>query len=326
MGYAHQDSTITRLQKETLSALDKTRKSNYEKLSLLWDSYRGRLQITIMRFYHQVAANKNWTYRDFGRIRGPLAISVRSLLSAFHAESIPLVKRAQKKIYEQSVLMHAWALDQVTPPNVKIKAPSLPMREAVVIRGPDDFEARWTTWMDAYNSALVHNLTLNALNEGPLEDAVDEVDATRANTPAYTLIDALNRIYDWEAMNAISEGASDIAGMNGEALEEEIWQTRGDLRVCDECNDNIGLSVEETGYPPLHPNCNCFTQLVPKSYAELLRSGDLDDRALADQMMRDGVAPNALIIRNENGEITSKAIVDFDQWTEEQGNVISGSR
>ena len=71
-------------------------------------------------------------------------------------------------------------------------------------------------------------------------------------------------------------------------------------------------------------NCHCFTEMVPASFAELLRSGDASDNELAAEMEREGIAPNALVIRDVNGSIIAKTIVDFERWVEGEPMAVSG--
>lgn len=326
--YARQDTTLKRLTKLNQKALDKLSDIHINRLLKMWATTRLSLQAQIMSSYRQASVKGKWNHNTFGRVKFNLAASIRSILSQFHAHSLPLVKSATKDLYEQSMLRHAWALDQVMPVSYKVKHPRVKgMREAMLrypSQAAEQFEARWSSWTDAYNSALVHNLTLNSINEGSMMDAMDEVDATRANTPAYTLIDALERLTDYQFLSAISEGEQSIGDMNEEAIREEIWRTRGDLRVCDDCDANEGQNVDDVGYPPLHPNCHCFTELVPSSFADLLRSGDASDQDLATEMEKEGVVPNALVLRNQDGSIIGKTIVDFEQWISGNSLAISG--
>ena len=64
--------------------------------------------------------------------------------------------------------------------------------------------------------------------------------------------------------------------------------------------------------------------MVPASFAELLRSGDASDNELAAEMEREGIAPNALVIRDVNGSIIAKTIVDFERWVEGEPMAVSG--
>jgi hypothetical protein len=190
---------------------------------------------------------------------------------------------------------------------------------------PEDWKSRWSSWVDLYNSALIGNVTMNAINKSDLGDAIAEVDATKANTPAFSIDDAMARIWEYEAMNQITEGLQDVTEINDDS-EVEIWRTRGDARVCEDCDENEGLSIDEAdGVIPYHPNCNCYYQMVPKDFADLLADGNEDDRALAHWMDAKGVVPNAMLVRGADGRIAGKVIVDFQDWMEGAARSISGN-
>ena len=318
MSYSRQDSTLKKLQDFTGQRLKKQKDASAVKLRRLWANCRAQLKGAVLAHYHPSTPM-------FNRTKHAMAAQIRGIMQQFHAQSVPLLKNAAHDLHDQSVLLHAWMLDQVTPESTKIRLPARSsMREADIIDNPGAFEERWASWLDAYNSALVNNLFMGAINEQPASDAVDKVDQTKAGFPAYDLLSALNRIFEYESMSAINQGAADIGSANDEATEEEVWRTRGDLRVCDDCDANEGQNIEDVGFPPLHPNCHCFTELVPASFADLLRSGDSADNELADQMEHDGVVPNALVIRNADGDIAAKAIVSFQQWQKGQPLTVTG--
>lgn len=318
MSYLHQDKVLKVLQDVTGKRLKKQKDASAMKLKRLWAQTRVQLKGSIQTHYQPSTP-------AFNRTKYALGAHVRGIMQQFHAQSVPLVKNAVHDLHDQSILLHAWMLDQVTPKCTNIRLPARrSMREADIINDPGAFEARWASWLNAYNEALVNNLYMGAINQQPVSDATDKVDQTKAGFPAYDLLSALNRIFEWEAQGAINQGAEDIGDANEDAVEEEIWKTRGDLRVCDDCDGNEGLSVDDAGFPPLHPNCHCFTEIVPTSFSTLLRSGDEQDQALASQMEQDGVVPNALVIRNAQGDIAGKAVVSFAQWHKGQNLMVTG--
>ena len=268
--FARQDTTLKKLQVITGNRLKKQKDAGIVKLKQCWANTRSQLKGAIHAHYHP-------TTPAFTRTKYALAANVRGIMQQFHAQSVPLVKNAVKDLHFQSTLLHAWMLDQVTPKCTNIRLPARnSMREADIITNPGAFEERWAAWLDSYNTALVNNLFMSAINGQAVSDAVDKVDQTKANYPAYDLLSAMLRMYEFEAMGAINQGAADIGDANEDSVQEEVWRTRGDLRVCDDCDSNEGESVEDVGFPPLHPNCHCFTELVPSSFADLLRSGDQD--------------------------------------------------
>lgn len=326
MSYAKQDTVLKRLQGMNLRAL-RTQTNGHKSATMdLWQQTRRSLMADVHAAYTWTAPTGAWDLTTLqAKAWHGLVMRINSTLQQFHKHSTTRMRMAFKELRGQSALRHAWALDQVTPERYNIVIPkySRGMHEAET--PPSSFEQTWSEWVGAYDSALARNLRMNALNEGSLTDAMAEVDATRANTPAYTLESALDRLFEYNAQASIAEGMADVVGANGDAVEEEIWRTQGDLRVCDDCDANEGLTAEEAdGSVPLHPNCNCFYQLVPSTFAELLRSGDEEDNELAREMDFEGIAPNALVLRTPEGEVTGKAIVGFDEWLDARGSAVAG--
>jgi len=257
-------------------------------------------------------------------------------LALFQAVSTAEMRRAFRVTKWQSILRHAWILDQLTPASRQVRLPRPPgLHEAAVSKmamgfslkpeAPVAWDARWSAWMDAYRPAVMQNIRMGAINESTIEDAMDEVDATRIGSPSTTLDKAMVRIFDFESQAAVAEGEDDVVEENDDLVQQEVWKTRGDKLVCDDCDANEGETAETAdGDIPLHPNCNCFWEVVPKSYAQLLRSGDEDDRALARMMQARGLVDISLTVRNDDGVIAGKAVVDFDGWTEGQPMVVEG--
>jgi hypothetical protein len=328
MSYPRQSSVNARLHKETLAALEKTGSKGLYELAMIWRHHRKELQLAIMNGYRYAAPEGNWSLGTFKMMAKPyLDTEIRGVLERFRALSAHTIKTHLNSLYNQSWARYAWILDQLTPESRDIRVPhKKTLHEAAVTgiyygaQASQAWAEKWSAWVESYGSALINNLALGASNSGPISDAVAEVDATKSNTPQASLIDALVRLYDYAATEAMMEGSHTIADMNDDSAEEEIWKTRGDLNVCDDCQENEGETRDSAdGDIPLHPNCHCYWLLVPKSYAELLRSGDSDDVALANQMRDEGIVPEALVIRNADGDIAAKTIVDFNQWQKGQG-------
>lgn len=330
MSYPKQDSVNRRLHEETISALHDMRESETIKLSRVWGQYRRHLQLAIMDAYHGAVSSGKWNLSAFkARSEARLLNETRSILAQFRSVAVATMKSSLNHIYRQSVLRHAWILDQVTPEGRTV---SIPHRQALHesavtvfyqgANGSEKWKGSLDLWINGYYQALNHNLAMGAMNENGIDEAVKEVDATKANTPAYGIWNAMARIYDYEATSAMAEGTAEVADANADLVEEEIWRTRGDLAVCDDCDANEGLTMEEAdGDIPLHPNCHCYPQIVPKAFADLLSSGDPEDKELAYDLDYRGLVPNSLVIRNPSGDITAKTIVNFEDWA--QGNHIA---
>jgi hypothetical protein len=335
VGYARQSSTVERLTNESWRVLDAMGVKHKAKLHAKWQETRKRLMGAIAQAYHQSASRRKklvWDLNEF-RISGAqarLGQEIRSILEQFQASGVSMARTHFNEVYKESLMRHAWILDNVTPASQRVKLPhDKKLHEAAITvysavnKSASDWVERWSNWSDAWQSALQHNLQLGAMNKSSIQDAMNEVDATRASTPAYNIWDAIARLNDYESLVAASRGAADLADLNGDMVDVEIWKTRGDLRVCDDCDELDGTPIDEAdAYPPLHPNCHCYPLVVPAEYAELLRNGSEEDRALASQAMDAGIVPNSIIIRNSEGDIGAQAIVDFEKWKSEAGYAV----
>ena len=300
--------------------------SHYKSLTKAWDHCRRSLKLAVMDSYQISSHEGKWNlsrYKSSGS-EARLRMATHTILEQFRAISTHKMKEGFNDLFRHSTLRHAWILDQVTPESRRIKVPEKARLHEAAIRTvytgnlvSSDWADRWSGWIDAYKDAFLHNVSLGAMNESSVADAVDEVDATKANTPASTLANAMARIFEYEGVSSIVAGEQAITDLNEDLIEEEIWKTRGDDAVCDDCDQNEGKTIEEAdGDIPLHPNCHCYWLMVPKEYADLLRSGNEDDNDLAEKMLARGLVPNSLVIRSEDGNIGAKAIVDFKDWVE----------
>lgn len=322
---------IDSLQKKIVHELDVLEQKHERVLLSLWRQARLRLIGSIMVNYREHFGRGRW---DLPKARHSGALykiehALRSILDEFKRDSIHTVRTALNRIHRTSTLKHAWLLDQMTPDSYRVSLPAKPPLYEAAVPSPEDaaalFPNRWGAWIDAYESSLVHNLNLNLINEGSMADAADEVDASRPGTPSAGLWDALVRVYNDLAVGAQAQGIQDIGDANPDGMQE-VWQTREDARVCDDCDPNLGLTEEEAdGSIPQHPNCRCYWRMVPTAYADLLRSGDADSQALADAMDAENLVPDSLVIRDgETGDVVGKLIVTFDEWMQGKGLAITG--
>ncbi len=323
MGYPKQDSVIRRLHDEALVALDALQEKSWSKISRQWETCRRDLRGLILETYRQYFHDRRWdltTLKSSGA-EYVLTHGISQRLTEFKAQSHFEAKTHLNEIYKQSILRSAWILDQTTPPNIKIRIPHRVRLFEVAVnyytgaKAAQQLGQRWGSWVDAYNGALLNNIQMGALNESSMLDAAEEVDATRINTPQSDLLDALQRLFMYESAYAQSQASSLVINSNEDMDVEEIWETRRDVRVCDDCDANEGLPAEECdGDIPLHPNCNCYWRIVPASWAKLLRSGDEDAYNLAVEMDTRGLVPNTMVIRDESGNIAGYTTVEFNEW------------
>lgn len=328
MKFPTQLSTVNRLQKSVNDDMEVVRLKWASELWKEWRSCRRDLISGIVHAYMVMKEHGGWDHRRL-RMTGmenQLRAYFRRRLAQFHATSVVLMRKAFADIKKQSALRHAWFLDQVVPVNKQVRLPDYARsREAQLPGDPEIWVDRWGMWLDAYDEALARNVAMNAMNQGSLNDAMAEVDATRVNTPAYPIAGALDRMFDFEAFAAQMQGEDDIAQTNEDLIDEEIWMVSSRANVCDDCMDNEGKTAEDVdGDIPLHPNCGCFWEMHPKSYGDLLRSGRAEDRELAAQMERLGIDGGSLVIRNEDGEVAAKVVVSFGEWLKGQGVTLFG--
>lgn len=330
MSFPKQDSVLARLTAQNLSVLDAEAAKYKGAVRREWARAARELRSDIHDAYRWAAPTGEW---NLGTLAGSgawhaLQAKTAVTLNRLHASIRHLMGTGLLKIKDLGRRRQLWALAQVVPESCSVrlrhKAISRAVREAKVPLA-HGWEERWGEWTRAYHTSLLSNLRMNALNEGGMSDAVGEVSATRAGTPAFSMDTFLDRLWEYWAAAEAAGGMHQAVLDAPDEAEVEIWRTRGDLRVCDDCDANDGMPAEDAdGEIPLHPNCHCFYQVVPASFAALLRSGDADDRDLAEQMDSEGVVPNALVVRGDDGELAGRAVVDFGDWEAGKNLAVSG--
>jgi hypothetical protein len=319
MAYLRQLPTVKRLQQSINADMEAVRGRWAVALRKEWTMCRRDLIAGIVHVYTVLKDRGGWNRNTLVMtgMEQQLKAYIRRRLAQFHASSVVIMRQAFVDIKKKSALRHAWLLDQVVPDNKKVRLPDYARsREAQLPGDPEIWVDRWGAWLDAYSDALGHNVAMNAMNEGGLDDAMAEVDATRVNTPAYPIQGAMERLFDFEAFAAQMRGEDDIAQYNEDLIDEEIWMVSARANICEDCLDNEGKTADEVGDDiPLHPNCNCYWEMHPKSYADLLRSGDPAEKELAYEMTRRGLDEGSLVIRDEkSGDIAAKVLINFTDW------------
>lgn len=322
----NQGAVIKELEAFALRAVDQVRDHGAKTISGLWEEAKTQIRQSILHEYYRDFPNveNRWSLGlarakgTFLRIERDIAI----VLNRFHAESIDLAAKSFTRVYVTASLRHGWIIDQVTPPSYDVAIPlKHQTREAAVAvytgTGTETvWKDRWSAWMGAYQSALNNNLRMSVLSESSPNDAANEVDQTKPGTPAYDVGVALDRIYNYQALAAYSEALADLQDANQDLGLVEIWQTRDNQRVCDECDANRGMTAAEASNEiPAHPNCECYWRLVPASWADLLRSGDASEQDLAKILDARQEVPNSMILKDDDGNLVAHAIVSFERWS-----------
>jgi hypothetical protein len=326
MSYAKQAPTVDRLMRETLVALDTHVEHAGKSLERKWHITKQNLKSAIMREYQISFPHSDWNLATAKRMGVMIRIDrvTRGILETFLSVLIDDFKTRKNLIYREGMFRYAWIMDQVTPEGTDIKIPySNKLHEATVYTG-EEATTQWTermgAWLGAYHSALNNNLALVAANNASLQDSVDKVDTTKAGTPSYDLFDALNRVIEAEMWTEAMGAEDDFYNANADELGlVEIWKTRYGLDVCDDCEENEGLTAEEAyGDIPLHPNCRCFWRVVPASFRQLLLQGNPESRSIAYDMDARGLVPDSIVMRDADGSLVGKLIVSFNQWMKDQ--------
>ncbi|MFA5937354.1 MAG: phage minor head protein [Candidatus Paceibacterota bacterium] len=293
----------------------------------IWGHTLKEMRASITEIYRQDFGKETWDITS-AYSKGTLARiggEVGGTLAAFKVLATKRIMVALSHIREEERLRALWMIDQATPGSYMPKVPYR-TREADT---PRDAKATWQqtldTWTDTYHTQLVNNLRMEALHEGDIHDAADEPASTRIDNfdPEYKL----RSMFAGESIKAEADARRAIYDENDEVLEEEIWVTMEDSVVCPICAEYDGKPLSEVQEDiPAHYNCRCYTRFVPRAWADMLRSGDPDDREMALKMDDAGLVPDSMAIRSEKtGAIIGRAIVTFEEWKSSRGMNIMGA-
>jgi len=330
MRYPNQSKVSARLHDEALRSLHKLKDNHSRILQKIWGHTRRELRRSLYDAYKSLVPRGRWNLSIYhmSGVESHLRVVLHGILARFRALSTLHMRNGFKDLRWYSALRHGWVLDQVTPQSQSVKLPHAVwggrsgIREAGIVKRYTNtaWDDRWSQWIEGYHSALLTNVRMEAVNESGVDDIMAEVDVTKVSTPASTLEASMSRLFNFESIAAIAAGEKDIADLNDDMMDTEIWRTGGGATVCDDCDANEGKTIEETdGDIPLHPNCECFWEMVPQSFASLLRSGSEEDIALANALQAQGLVPQSMIIRDEDGNISGQFVVSFEQWLKGQG-------
>ena len=325
-----QRQALARMEKETRAEMRRLEDAYNGNLAALWKQTLDELRYNIHLAYVQDFGKGTWDIVG-AHSKGTLARIYRDTditLHSFKAKAASQIKASLAYLRQEERLRALWMIDQVTPNSFLPKAPAQPAREA---ESPRDAAATWEqafyTWMAVYHGNLNANLRLEALNASDMYDAAEEADATRIGNfdPAYKL----KSMFASQAIKEQADARREIFDGNDESVEEEIWVTMEDGVVCPICEEYDGKPLSEINDDiPAHYNCRCYTRFVPKGWADMLRSGDPDEKDLALSMDDAGLVPDAMAVRSpRTGELIGRAIVSFEDWKAQRAqNIIGISR
>lgn len=324
MSFPNQKTVIVKLERETRKAVRALEDKHAAGLLKLWRHAKRDLEMMVMHIYRRDFGRGTWDIVGAAQRDTLNHIHLQSarILVKFRDDAFQHVRMALRDTRREETLRHAWMLDQLTPPSYK---PRIPAR-ALEADSPRDYKATWLqaieNWIASYHDALTANMRLEALHEGSLHDAADEIDATMIGGT-----DPENKFYSLfstEAIQAQDDARSEFADANGDAVAEEVFLTLEDGRVCDECDDYDGHPVDEVERPPVHFNCRCYTSIVPKVWADLLANGTPDEQQAALDMEDRGLVPSAMAVRDADGDLVGTVSVTFNTWKKNQQPFVSG--
>lgn len=333
MSYPKQIPMLTRLEAQTRKAMRDMENKDAEAFIALWESAKARLRAAVAARYRESFGGQPWS-RPAAHATGTfvrIEKDARNILSHFVEMAEHQGDVVLRRHYNEEKKRAAWMLEQVTPPNVRpeLKLDATHSQEAARgivsvftgAAGAAVIRERLGAWSSAYKDALINNLALGSLNASSSEDAVAEVDATRAGTPSYDMLNVVERLARMLMLEVQSEARRDFSEDNPDLSEAEIWQTMEDGRVCDECDPNDGLTRDEVSPEdeiPLHPYCRCYWRLAPVDWQTLAGP------EMAAEMDARGLNRDAMVIRNQDGSVAAHLFVDFQEW--EAGMPLTGGR
>jgi hypothetical protein len=317
--YPRQAAVLVRLERETRRALRRQEDAAVADLLAAWGDTQARIAAVIVREYRTDFPEGAWTLAE-ATARGTLAriaYRVRGILALFAREGAAQLRRALNDIYWQEAARHLWMLDVLTPGSHLPVLPTRRAREAEVLNGPRDYAAKWpeafVTWVETFDTQLAANLRMEALHEGSIADA--EMEAGAAKIDGFVMPDKLRSLVTTQSLMTMDDARDDVAAANADLVMQEIWQTMEDADVCPICDEFDGKPLDEVlAEIPAHFYCRCYARLVPRDWAALLASGDADEKAAALAYDDEGLVPDAMAVRGEDGSLVATVIVEFEDW------------
>lgn len=321
--------TLRGMENETVAAMRRDEEIAVEKLHSIWEATKDALRFAVRDEYRRTFRTGNWNGPKARQTGVLIRIEHRAkmLLSNFSHVAFPFIDDVLKHTKRNRKLRLAWMLDQVSPDGIhpmvdgrmmKAREANLTSGAVTAVFGEEAralWKERWGSWLNAYSSALGHNITLGALNESSPDDAAGEVDATRPGSPANDFWEILDRLFRTEVINAQAQASAEFSDENSEMILTEIWQAHADMRVCVDCEANDGQQRDEVEGDeiPLHPYCRCYWRIVPLAWLDFMRGLDPEQAKALDAK---GIAPTMMGITDpETGKVGGFTTVDFYDWT-----------
>ena len=319
-----QTQTLAKMEAETRKDMRRFENDGNTQFLIMWAATRKDIKAAIVREYMQDFGSGTWdiaTANSKGTL-GRIEKSINEHLTVFYSQSHNFIKTVLSMVHHLEVMRALWMLDQTTPPHIKPVYPNRPSAHAHEAMTPADYKATWpqvlSAWVQSYKDALLGGLRMEILHEGSVQDAAAEVDSAKIDNfdPAYKF----ESFFSTQAIQTEAQARRYVADENPEVVMDEIWQAMEDSRDCETCDEYNGKRRDEIDEePPQHFNCRCYWRLVPHDWANLLVSGDADAIATARQMDAEGMVPDAMSIRDEQGKLAAHLVVDFPTWASTRG-------
>lgn len=261
-------------------------------------------------------------------------------MQVFRDEVVHIMKTAGRQAFELQYLLDHWILDQVTPPNVKVR----PKRDATLLAGLPRMQERpagskvkesgghhhvgesWFTdpvegaaptgedssaeqrvdgWSKAWTQAAITGIMLGGVQGDSPEDIEGRIDSATAG--GSQLDSVLDRLIRTQVQVSIANADDEFSDDYSDMIEDRIWVTMDDERVCEDCESQEGLPEDEWTFDqPAHPRCRCWARLVPKGF-----------QGLAGGAAVPGVSDDSMAIRDpESGEVVGSVTVEFSGWSQ----------
>lgn len=323
MSYPTQRGTLNRLELESRRAGRQLEDDFVGGMRGAWKHAKSTMRGVVMVEYAASHRGATWALRTAGPALERINGGISRVLHDFRINAGGLTRGAIRSSYRLEALRQLWMLDQLTPPSYRPKMPVRALREAAAEPASTWSEAL-EEWVRAYQATLATNLRLEALHAGSLTDAADEVDAAKVGgyDPAYKFGSMLTN----QILATQRKARADVADENDELSAEEIFQTMEDYDVCPDCAPQDGKPVDEVEVQGhvYSFNCRCFERIVPRQWAELLRSGDADEREAALMADDRGLVSDAMVVRGADGGLVAHFTMPFEKWVQGRGAEISG--
>ncbi len=239
----------------------------------------------------------------------------------------------EQALYDQMIGSRAWtayALDQATPPDVRIQAPMIPEPAIrAIVNTPFQgamFSQRYANITDQVASDIQGQLIQSMMNGESMDKAgarVAEIlgateDADEMSDFSYEGL----RIARTEIMRAQNLGRESVYAANEDIMDgESEWLVTADDKLCPWCLRRNGMTDSEiqdedppeadpffnSATKPLHPHCRCTSLPRLKSWADL----GID--------MPEGVDDTEMGMRNQDGDWVTVPQTAFEEWIKTRG-------